>query len=358
MTQPASWRAPQFLNTRAERDLWNALLSYREQALIPAGYNTSFRFSMAAAPDADKAALLVKPEHGPSFVAIIDSFPFDRMFGVELDMQDLLSLPAPLRACLQEGVVSTIWQAVPPSAGLGPLRIVNSGPASEMIAHARTDHDLQWLLVTVEGIAPVPVTVLVGFSIAAFENVVSRGVLAQSPISKALQSAIATDVYYTIGNIIVSYQNLTELEVGDLVVLPHLDAGQLWARAQDVLFTMQQRADHFICINRELVERYRRSLTAFQETTIMKDDMGDAIEVPGSIGELDVIIDFDIGRTTVPLADLQNWQPGTAVLIQPPALNENVEVTIRANGQVVGIGDLVRIDDRMAVRLTRLTFKK
>lgn len=90
----------------------------------------------------------------------------------------------------------------------------------------------------------------------------------------------------------------------------------------------------------------------------MKEDTSDAIDVPGSIGELDVIIDFDIGRTAVTLSDLQAWQPGTALLIEPPALNDNLEVTVRANGQVVGIGDLVRIDDRLAVRLTRLTFKK
>lgn len=358
MTQPAAWQAPQFLNTRAQRDLWNALLSYREQALIPAGYNTSFRFSMAAAPDAAKPALLVKPENGPGFIAAVDSFPFAQMFGVELELEDFLSLPAPLRVCLEEGVISTIWQAVPRAAGLGPLRILNSGPMSEIANDARAGDDLQWLMVMVEGVAPVPVTVLVGFSVAAFENLTSRGVLAQSAISRGLQSAIATDVYYTLGNIIVSYQNLVELEVGDLIVLPHLADGQIWARAQNVLFTMQRASDHFICTNRELVERYRRSLTAFQGTTTMKNDLGDAIDVPGSVGELDVIIDFDIGRTTVALADLQAWQPGTALLLDPPALNENVEVTVRANGQVVGIGDLVRIDDRIAVRLTRLTFKK
>lgn len=358
MTQPASWRAPHFLTTSAQRDLWNALLSYREQALIPAGYNVSFRFSMASPPDAMKPALLVKPENGPSFVAVIDNFPFEQMFGVELALQDVLSLPAPLRACLEEGVVSTIWQAVPRSAGLGPLRILNSGPVSEIAADARADDELQWLLVTIEGVAPAPVTVLTGFSVAAFEHVVSKGVLAQSAISRGLQAAIATDVYYTIGNIIISYQNMTELDVGDLIVLPHLAEGQIWARAQDVLFTMQRASDHFICTNRELVERYRRSLTAFQETTTMKEDTSDAIDVPGSIGELDVIIDFDIGRTAVTLSDLQAWQPGTALLIEPPALNDNLEVTVRANGQVVGIGDLVRIDDRLAVRLTRLTFKK
>jgi len=35
-----------------------------------------------------------------------------------------------------------------------------------------------------------------------------------------------------------------------------------------------------------------------------------------------------------------------------------VEVTIRANGDVIGSGDLVRIDHRVAVRITRLFLRR
>src|SRR5262249_48634507 len=52
---------------------------------------------------------------------------------------------------------------------------------------------------------------------------------------------------------------------------------------------------------------------------------------------LGVVIDFDVGRMSIPLAQVQTWQPGTVVSIDPPALNPGVEVTIRANGQVIGI---------------------
>jgi flagellar motor switch/type III secretory pathway protein FliN len=59
----------------------------------------------------------------------------------------------------------------------------------------------------------------------------------------------------------------------------------------------------------------------------------------------------------IPLAQVQSWQRGAVVALDPPPLNEGVEVSIRANGQLIGIGDLVRIDNRVGVRITRLLSK-
>jgi flagellar motor switch/type III secretory pathway protein FliN len=73
-------------------------------------------------------------------------------------------------------------------------------------------------------------------------------------------------------------------------------------------------------------------------------------------GDLGVIIDFDLGRMTVPLAQVQSWQPGMVVPLELPSAEDGVEITVRANGQIIGTGDLVRIDDRIAVRLNRLVF--
>jgi type III secretion protein Q len=68
------------------------------------------------------------------------------------------------------------------------------------------------------------------------------------------------------------------------------------------------------------------------------------------------MIDFDLGRTAVSLADLESWQAGSVVALSPPARTEGAEVTLRANGRVIGTGDLVRIDDRLAVRISQLYF--
>lgn len=70
---------------------------------------------------------------------------------------------------------------------------------------------------------------------------------------------------------------------------------------------------------------------------------------------LAIVVDFDLGSLTVPLAAIESWQPGAVIPLNPPVASDGVEVTVRANGQIVGVGDLVQIDDRVAVRLTRLT---
>lgn len=69
---------------------------------------------------------------------------------------------------------------------------------------------------------------------------------------------------------------------------------------------------------------------------------------------LRVTLVFEIGRRTIPLSELANWREGALVELDPPAAEAGMEVTIRSNGDVVGTGDLVMIDDRCAVRITRL----
>ena len=77
-----------------------------------------------------------------------------------------------------------------------------------------------------------------------------------------------------------------------------------------------------------------------------------SIAVPEKLG---VVIDFDLGRMSIPLVQIETWQPGTVVTLEPPALDAGVEVTIRANGQIqFDAGSFVRIDDRISVRITRL----
>ncbi|MFC6048459.1 FliM/FliN family flagellar motor switch protein, partial [Methylobacterium hispanicum] len=69
---------------------------------------------------------------------------------------------------------------------------------------------------------------------------------------------------------------------------------------------------------------------------------------------LDVALDLDIGSVTVPLAEIETWQVGSLVALDPEIPRDGLEVVLRVNGRAVGAGELVRIDDRFAVRLVRL----
>ncbi|MEM8797298.1 MAG: FliM/FliN family flagellar motor switch protein, partial [Pseudomonadota bacterium] len=74
------------------------------------------------------------------------------------------------------------------------------------------------------------------------------------------------------------------------------------------------------------------------------------------IPDVQVALTFDLGQVEVPIATLESWQPGTIVdLGETPNAAETV-VTIRANGTAIAEGDIVQLDDRIGVRVTRLLF--
>src|SRR5690606_41761603 len=67
-----------------------------------------------------------------------------------------------------------------------------------------------------------------------------------------------------------------------------------------------------------------------------------------------ILLNFEVGRLTLPIGELAGWQPGTLVEIEPPRIDDGIEVVIRANGKWIGSGDLVRVGERLAVRIARL----
>jgi len=67
-----------------------------------------------------------------------------------------------------------------------------------------------------------------------------------------------------------------------------------------------------------------------------------------------MVVDMDIGRTTMPLSEIERWVPGVLVGLSPPELKAGIEVTLRINSRAIAVGDLVLIDNRLAVRITRM----
>lgn len=64
---------------------------------------------------------------------------------------------------------------------------------------------------------------------------------------------------------------------------------------------------------------------------------------------LPVQVSFEIARLEMPVGKLADLQPGH--VFQVPAQLEGANVTIRANGEAVGLGELVSVGDTLGVRL-------
>lgn len=97
-----------------------------------------------------------------------------------------------------------------------------------------------------------------------------------------------------------------------------------------------------------------RHLQTTQEPNSMNDpslaaDAGDTSDAEALARRLPVEVSFELGRTELRVGELSALQPGY-VFPLAGAL-EGANVTIRANGQAVGQGELVAVGDTLGVRL-------
>lgn len=72
----------------------------------------------------------------------------------------------------------------------------------------------------------------------------------------------------------------------------------------------------------------------------------------GSLDQLPVRLSFDLGERVVTLAELQALDSGSALPLDRPLQDF---VTIRANGAIVGEGQLVDMDGQLGVMVSRLS---
>ncbi len=73
---------------------------------------------------------------------------------------------------------------------------------------------------------------------------------------------------------------------------------------------------------------------------------------PTPLDEVPIRLSFDLGTKTITLSELQALQPGSVFSIDRPA---HEYLTIRANGAVIGSGQLVEIDGHLGVSVARIT---
>ena len=95
-------------------------------------------------------------------------------------------------------------------------------------------------------------------------------------------------------------------------------------------------------------------LQPWKRLTMTSAPLGDTADAPDETVGLDAVpvqLSFDLGELTLPLAELQQLVPGQSFNLGRPLAGA---VRVRANGALVGHGELVEIDGRLGVALTRI----
>lgn len=345
------WLPPLLPGIERGDALWNAVVSYSGHP-IPLANGANAVFALAEPPDGDALGTALQTANGVELHVQWQAFPFNAMFSADFTVNDLSAVPTALRAALIEGMTSLVWNAIP-ERRLGDFRIVRIGPLRQLLDEDRRTQ-LGWFQVTVQNLAKEPVVFLVGCERAALLELLSGRLLAPQQVHKSLKSQLTTDAFFTLAAVPITIKALKALEPGAVVVLPEQDAAALDLRAGDAVYHFKLNENRWTCLGVRRRDAGEGRAVSGNGAETMAADASERPVEPVQLSSLQIMIDFDLGRTTVTLADLESWKAGSVVALDPPARADGAEVTLRANGQVIGTGDLVRIDDRLGVRISRL----
>lgn len=338
---------------------WNAFVALAGAPVRLGRHGTSVTFQICEPPiDTAWCAALEVEGSRDRALAQLETFPFEAMGGGALTPDELPVLDDDLRRALLDGVLAVLLPAFELSDGG-----VGLGADGHYLAfRPEVTTGWEWLAVRIDGLPEGPASFRLG---APREAILSR--LGSRPFDlaahrSAISSRVSIPVDTTLGALDTTLSELLALEPGDVVVLPERPEDEVLLRVGDVAFSFRPHEAGYRTQGPQAQQRHRPTFIAqLSEATAMDDASqsgegaeGEATATPQAFDPR-MVVDFDLGRLSLPLSVVAGWSEGAVVEMERPRMSEGVPVTIRVNGEAVGQGDLVRIDERIAVRITSLT---
>lgn len=340
------WRPARRFAGQAETAIWNTLMGWAGQPIRLGAPNRELVFAATAAPAAP--GLVAVLEAGAVQLHVLpDVFPFKALCDLDLAAADIAELAPVLQQALVEGMLDFISRQLPASR-LGPLRLAGLGTVAALPA------GLDWFTLSFHGLAPTPIQLRLGATMASLMLAFGGEGLAAAPVGDALARTLTLDADMVIGLVTLPLGMLRQLRPGDVVVLPEGGAGLVGLRLGEDLHRFSP-----------VPEGWRHE--GRQPETGPGTASGPLPELagwtlpaaPDLAGEaaLPIPVELDIGRLRLAVATIEAWQPGAVVPLALPPLPPEAEappVTLRVAGRAIAQGDRLQLDDRVAVRITRL----
>ncbi len=271
---------------------------------------------------------------GREFLVGIEDFLFrdairDKAAGV-----DLAELPGPVAAAVVESLLEDLLNGLDAWAGgtsqvlsvaLGPgagtpenaLPLTLTGgstgsPATGFLAAAEAD--LEWLAQRLDGLPP----------------------------ARARMADLPFPVAFELGETSLPLADLKALGVLDIVLLDR----SAWPSGAGA----RVRVGNVLCFQGTL-EDARVRVEDFMADEAGEQQAGTRPKKAASLDELDVKLVFEVGSLSVTLEKLSAVQAGYTFELANPT---GRPVTIRANGKVIGAGELLDVEGRIGVRVLEL----
>ena len=345
------WMPPLVSIAGGDVETWNRLLSFSGEPIALENSDAKLTFAPTAPPHS-KALVAEVELRGASAPLLVNfvAFPFEEVCEAELDAADLAMLPTALCEAIHEGMLSLVAELL----SMDEPQQWHLARTSRLHEIVSKPIDLQWFeaLISQEN---VELRFIVGAGIRDWLRLAEGVPSGTNPVRRLLSQGISAPADFTIGTITVTHRELVTLVAGSIVVMARRAPETCLVRVGETLNTFVYTDDGWCCTGLEFVPG--SELGGARRPSESDDDMADktmgAQREPLPQG-LRIVLVFEIGRRSIPLSELSTWREGALVELNPPALEAGMEVTIRANGDAIGTGDLVMIDDRLAVRITRL----
>ncbi|WP_263768574.1 type III secretion system cytoplasmic ring protein SctQ [Propionivibrio soli] len=256
---------------------------------------------------------------------------------------DLPGLPSPFAAAaLQEALTDAVQAIV--ALGRGPAQVdrLDASPASGTASpgHPPVHHFLLTLHRNGQAIHGALSTDSLGLMLMA------GAVATLPPVVNAIdEDALPIRLRAEIGRTALSAEALSGLRGGDTVLIDDCwisQGGELWL-GQDQFGVRARCEDTQLAITQAFTEIPLAMAANESETR------GDA--APAPLASIPVRVTFDLGERTLSLGELKTLQPGQTLDLGRPL---GSAVSIRANGALIGHGELVEVDGRLGVTIASL----
>jgi type III secretion protein Q len=186
---------------------------------------------------------------------------------------------------------------------------------------------------------------------AGFAEDLARLLGAPAPL--ALDPAPPVAVAFEAGALTLSRRNLRGLECGD-VLIP--DRFALAGGEVDVVIGRGRQAPAKL-IGSELRLLAPPGRRPSMEQTHVSQSKPEAADdrVPESLAGIEIDLTFELGRSTIELAELGTLAPGYVFTL---GRDPKAAIDIMAHGRRIGRGEVVRVGDTLGVRIVRLAEKE
>jgi len=267
--------------------------------------------------------------------AAIDAWLRGRLPGI-----DPGAVPEPLIATAIEALLAEAMAALNAASPGGPARVVGLGGAS-------TDLPQSWTIAALNPANGDTVHASLdtdGLGLMLLANLVGRA----EPAGNGLDlDAVPVRVGARLGWTDLPASELRGLRPRDTIFLDHYlvsPEGELWLTAGGQGLRVRREQSSY------LVTQGWTSLMT--ETPQLPADAESGASAPFDMDAIPVRLTFELGERQLTLGELRLLQPGETFDLERPLADG--PVIVRANGALVGTGELVEIDGRIGVTLRSL----